>query len=270
MEWKAAVKIEDPIRSTPFTDHFPLSDLFDGEKSSLGFMELLGIQNLTPSIFDAMFQVSTPSIEPVGPTQTSTVAESSEVLNQPTTPNSSSISSASNEEQSRAVEEEEEHQKTKKQLKPKKGSQKGEREPRYAFMTKSEVDHLEDGYRWRKYGQKAVKNSPFPRSYYRCTYSSCNVKKRVERCLGDPSIVITTYEGKHTHPSPVMHRPTYDVASLGFSASGAAVAYAPRMQVAMPPHDQPQLINNLRFQNPTYADYGLLQDIVPSLTKKED
>lgn len=30
-------------------------------------------------------------------------------------------------------------------------------------MTKSEVDHLEDGYRWRKYGQKAVKNSPYPR-----------------------------------------------------------------------------------------------------------
>ncbi|AES95817.2 WRKY family transcription factor [Medicago truncatula] len=35
-----------------------------------------------------------------------------------------------------------------------------EREPRFAFMTKSEVDHLDDGYRWRKYGQKAVKNSP--------------------------------------------------------------------------------------------------------------
>lgn len=30
-------------------------------------------------------------------------------------------------------------------------------------MTKSDVDHLEDGYRWRKYGQKAVKNSPYPR-----------------------------------------------------------------------------------------------------------
>ena len=48
-------------------------------------------------------------------------------------------------------------------LKPKKTNQKREREPRFAFMTKSEVDHLEDGYRWRKYGQKAVKNSPFPR-----------------------------------------------------------------------------------------------------------
>lgn len=40
---------------------------------------------------------------------------------------------------------------------------KKEQEPRFAFMTKSEVDHLEDGYRWRKYGQKAVKNSPYPR-----------------------------------------------------------------------------------------------------------
>jgi hypothetical protein len=45
----------------------------------------------------------------------------------------------------------------------KKTSEKRPREPRFAFMTKSEVDHLEDGYRWRKYGQKAVKNSPFPR-----------------------------------------------------------------------------------------------------------
>lgn len=45
-------------------------------------------------------------------------------------------------------------------------SQKKQKEPRFAFMTKSEVDFLEDGYRWRKYGQKAVKNSPFPRYYF--------------------------------------------------------------------------------------------------------
>ncbi|KAG7025602.1 putative WRKY transcription factor 23, partial [Cucurbita argyrosperma subsp. argyrosperma] len=32
---------------------------------------------------------------------------------------------------------------------------KKEQEQRYTFMTKSKVDHLEDGYRWRKYGQKA-------------------------------------------------------------------------------------------------------------------
>lgn len=56
----------------------------------------------------------------------------------------------------------------------KKTNQKRQREPRFAFMTKSEVDHLEDGYRWRKYGQKAVKNSPFPRyiRIYICSYIS--------------------------------------------------------------------------------------------------
>nr|AMQ46231.1 WRKY7 transcription factor [Panax ginseng] len=73
-------------------------------------------------------------------------------------------------------------------------------------MTKSEIDNLDDGYRWRKYGQKAVKNSPFPRSYYRCTTAACGVKKRVERSSDDPSIVVTTYEGTHTHPCPVTPR----------------------------------------------------------------
>ncbi|CAH8326990.1 unnamed protein product [Eruca vesicaria subsp. sativa] len=83
--------------------------------------------------------------------------------------------------------------------KEKKKAQKRIRQPRFAFMTKSDVDNLEDGYRWRKYGQKAVKNSPFPRSYYRCTNTRCTVKKRVERSSEDPSIVITTYEGQHCH-----------------------------------------------------------------------
>ncbi|XWS23111.1 hypothetical protein CRYUN_Cryun29cG0093300 [Craigia yunnanensis] len=85
--------------------------------------------------------------------------------------------------------------------KVRKKGQKRIRQPRFAFMTKSEIDHLEDGYRWRKYGQKAVKNSPFPRSYYRCTNSKCTVKKRVERSSEDPTIVITTYEGQHCHHS---------------------------------------------------------------------
>lgn len=46
------------------------------------------------------------------------------------------------------------------------GKKKGEkkvRKPRYAFQTRSQVDILDDGYRWRKYGQKSVKNNKFPR-----------------------------------------------------------------------------------------------------------
>lgn len=37
------------------------------------------------------------------------------------------------------------------------------RVPRFAFQTRSVDDILDDGYRWRKYGQKAVKNSTYPR-----------------------------------------------------------------------------------------------------------
>lgn len=69
-----------------------------------------------------------------------------------------------------------------------------------AFQTRSQVDILDDGYRWRKYGQKAVKNNKFPRSYYRCTYQGCNVKKQVQRLSKDEGVVVTTYEGTHSHP----------------------------------------------------------------------
>ncbi|KAK7274298.1 hypothetical protein RIF29_15381 [Crotalaria pallida] len=72
--------------------------------------------------------------------------------------------------------------------------------PRFAFQTRSADDILDDGYRWRKYGQKAVKNSIYPRSYYRCTHHTCNVKKQVQRLSKDTSIVVTTYEGIHNHP----------------------------------------------------------------------
>ncbi|RLM45239.1 hypothetical protein C2845_PMPSC048918 [Panicum miliaceum] len=82
----------------------------------------------------------------------------------------------------------------------KRKSEKKERRPRYAFQTRSQVDILDDGYRWRKYGQKAVKNNKFPRSYYRCTHQGCNVKKQVQRLSRDEAVVVTTYEGTHTHP----------------------------------------------------------------------
>ncbi|KNA07371.1 hypothetical protein SOVF_172520 [Spinacia oleracea] len=82
----------------------------------------------------------------------------------------------------------------------KKGSlEKKAKKHRFAFQTRSQVDILDDGYRWRKYGQKAVKNNKFPRSYYRCTYQGCNVKKQVQRLSNDEGVVVTTYDGIHSH-----------------------------------------------------------------------
>lgn len=126
MAKREMIKMEDKYTngsssfSESISNSYPFSAMFDfceGEKSSLGFMELLGVQDISPSLFDFPVQTTTSTLvvpPSVVPNPTSTITkESSEALNQPATPNSSSISSASsealNEEQTKTVDQEEEH-----------------------------------------------------------------------------------------------------------------------------------------------------------------
>jgi len=58
----------------------------------------------------------------------------------------------------------------------------------------------EDGYSWRKYGQKDILGAKYPRSYYRCTYRSaqnCWATKQVQRSDEDPTVFDVTYRGMH-------------------------------------------------------------------------
>ncbi|KAK4770154.1 hypothetical protein SAY87_030686 [Trapa incisa] len=208
--------------------------------------------------------------------------------NHPLSPNSSISASSSNEaivteedvdkgkkegssrQKVKGCEDDGDHEKLKKgDEKASKKKEKQPKEPRFAFLTKSEVDNLEDGYRWRKYGQKAVKNSPYPRSYYRCTSQKCMVKKRVERSFQDPSVVITTYEGRHSHLSPASLRAnaaigmlptTYfmprSLSSLGQSSfPQTASVHEPAFQRRVEAHQDSD-----KLQLP---DHGLLQDMIP-------
>ncbi|XP_076916255.1 putative WRKY transcription factor 65 [Bidens hawaiensis] len=60
-----------------------------------------------------------------------------------------------------------------------------------------------DSWAWRKYGQKPIKGSPYPRGYYRCSSSKgCPARKQVERNRADPTMVIVTYSSDHNHPWP--------------------------------------------------------------------
>ncbi|KAL6845885.1 hypothetical protein ACP4OV_024460 [Aristida adscensionis] len=59
-----------------------------------------------------------------------------------------------------------------------------------------------DGHLWRKYGQKDIKDSLFPRLYYRCSYfeeRKCPALKKVQQSnFDDPPLFAVIYEHEHT------------------------------------------------------------------------
>ncbi|KAF8035746.1 hypothetical protein BT93_C1697 [Corymbia citriodora subsp. variegata] len=62
---------------------------------------------------------------------------------------------------------------------------------------------VKDGYQWRKYGQKVTRDNPSPRAYFKCSFApSCPVKKKVQRSVENPSVLVATYEGEHNHRCP--------------------------------------------------------------------
>eukprot|EP00268_Persea_americana_P056716 TRINITY_DN6728_c0_g1_i1.p1 TRINITY_DN6728_c0_g1~~TRINITY_DN6728_c0_g1_i1.p1 ORF type:complete len:741 (-),score=186.62 TRINITY_DN6728_c0_g1_i1:224-2446(-) len=114
------------------------------------------------------------------------------------------------------------------------GATRAIREPRVVVQTTSEVDILDDGYRWRKYGQKVVKGNPNPRSYYKCTNAGCTVRKHVERASHDLKSVITTYEGKHNHDVPAARNSSH----VSNGHSGIAATPASQTNTSIPEPSQ--------------------------------
>ncbi|XP_055810871.1 probable WRKY transcription factor 35 [Solanum dulcamara] len=59
----------------------------------------------------------------------------------------------------------------------------------------------EDGYSWRKYGQKHILGAKYPREYYRCVRcrsSNCEATKMVQRSKTEPLAFEVTYGGSHS------------------------------------------------------------------------
>ncbi|MFS8003850.1 putative transcription factor WRKY family [Helianthus anomalus] len=79
--------------------------------------------------------------------------------------------------------------------------------------------NTDDGYNWRKYGQKDIQGAKFPRSYYRCSYrnsQNCFATKQVQRKDEDPTEFEIAYKGKHTcnhsaSPSPPPSPKKYEI-----------------------------------------------------------
>nr|QFI57440.1 WRKY45 [Glycyrrhiza glabra] len=90
--------------------------------------------------------------------------------------------------------------------------------------SKGETYPPSDSWAWRKYGQKPIKGSPYPRGYYRCSSSKgCPARKQVERSRVDPTKLIVTYAYEHNHslPLPKSH------SSAASAATGDGAAASP-------------------------------------------
>ncbi|KAL9243724.1 hypothetical protein vseg_017579 [Gypsophila vaccaria] len=96
--------------------------------------------------------------------------------------------------------------------------------------TKSEAYPPSDSWAWRKYGQKPIKGSPYPRGYYRCSSSKgCPARKQVERSRVDPTMLVITYASEHNHPLPTSKHHHKTVAAVTTTAitSPAATTTSP-------------------------------------------
>ncbi|PON58217.1 WRKY domain containing protein [Parasponia andersonii] len=96
-----------------------------------------------------------------------------------------------------------------------------------------------DFWAWRKYGQKPIKGSPYPRNYYRCSSSKgCAARKQVERSNTDPDTFVVTYTGEHTHPRPTHRNSLAGSTRSKLSPATAAAAKRDSSDLTTPPPPQ--------------------------------
>ncbi|KAE9591953.1 putative transcription factor WRKY family [Lupinus albus] len=138
------------------------------------------------------------------------------------------------------------------------------REPRVVVQTTSEIDILDDGYRWRKYGQKVVKGNTNARSYYKCTAPGCSVRKHVERAVHDVKAVITTYEGKHNHDVPAARGSTGYRNSMNCNTSNVLAGPAPIRPSAVTGYSNTSSFTNSLYKPTSGSQESFALDMLQS------
>ncbi|XP_066334731.1 transcription factor WRKY45-2-like [Miscanthus floridulus] len=97
----------------------------------------------------------------------------------------------------------------------------------------------DDGHQWRKYGEKKLSISNFPRFYYRCTYKNdmkCPATKQVQqKDTSDPPLFSATYFNHHTcSTSSSAVGSARDIASQSSSNKAVSICFSPHAASEQP------------------------------------
>ncbi|KAL6544874.1 WRKY Transcription Factor [Orobanche minor] len=104
-----------------------------------------------------------------------------------------------------------------------------------------------DSWAWRKYGQKPIKGSPYPRGYYKCSSSKgCPARKQVERNKLDPNMLVVTYSYEHDHPNSPDSRNNH----RREAAAGPNITTS--LSEESEDHDEEEEIVNLNISDPSH------------------
>ncbi|XP_021757515.1 WRKY transcription factor 22-like [Chenopodium quinoa] len=115
------------------------------------------------------------------------------------------------------------------------------------------ADRVEsDKWNWRKYGEKVIKGSPYPRSYYRCSYTGgCLARKQVEQSISDPGSFLITYMEEHSHPYPTRRHSQAGRCARRFIRSSPT-------KVVATSESQHALVRTITLESSTKIDRGLV------------
>jgi WRKY DNA -binding domain len=129
---------------------------------------------------------------------------------------------------------------------------------------------VSDGWKWRKYGRKKIRDARFPRHYYRCTTTKCPARRFtqvVERSAQEFDLVVRYVNehnhapslharnaGHHLHTASLPHTDHLSIQHATLSATRPPPPHAPLLPL-QPPHapQQPQQNESRPFYLPSVA-----------------
>ncbi|CAN4103207.1 unnamed protein product [Withania somnifera] len=131
--------------------------------------------------------------------------------------------------------------------------------------SKGEVYPPPDSWSWRKYGQKPIKGSPYPRGYYRCSSSKgCPARKQVERSRLDPTMLLITYCSDHNHQIPATKHHLHTTTAGDNHSTPAAAAEEPETNLFACQNDNG--FSELAGELGWFPDVGITSTLMESAT----